>query len=101
MSDEVPANPTVGVEYGLVDGVAVGAERGHQGVERYAVDDDRDGQPALVRGEFLLDGPPERGRQRAGLGLVRGPVPESLRQPFPLRGVQRDGTLSLSSPEWA
>src|SRR6185437_2298910 len=88
-SDECPADLTPGVENGLVDGVALQAETGGDGVQGYPVDHDRDEGPPVVRGQLVVHDAAYFGWYAGCLRVLVRVDPEPAGQPFPLPGVER------------
>ena len=90
VSGERGAQLTSRVEQCLVDRVAVGPECDDQGVERDALQHDRDEHLPLPLGEVFVDGPVQRVDQRLPLGLVGRVHPEPVGQPVPVLGIECD-----------
>src|SRR6266545_5091843 len=84
------AQLTPGVEDCLVDRASAGTESRDQGVQRHPVQNDRDEDLTLSRGQLLLNGGADRGDQVVPFGTLGGLAAEPVRQPFPVLRVEAD-----------
>jgi long-chain-acyl-CoA dehydrogenase len=81
-----------------VDRVAVGSQLDDQRIQRNPIENDRDEDPALPRGQFLIHGPSQRSQQIPPFGLLHGIKAEAGRQPIPVLGVQPDVRMPPEVP---